>query len=204
MFIPMIKEGIPMLPDVLLYINFSFKNSTMSLAVIIWGLCAGMLVGGILSIYNKRYLGGVVRALLDTEGLSPERAKTLEELGLSSKWGRRRALQDGKVLRKCIAVANRDQCLIPAKPGKKWSRTLRRFFTGSAEKKPKLDIDRARLYVLEEKKYHAQVRYTKKGSSPAFILVGGILLLVIAILATIFIPELLEMTDNMISAWKDL
>ena len=85
MFIPMIKEGIPMLPDVLLYINFSFKNSTMSLAVIIWGLCAGMLVGGILSIYNKRYLGGVVRALLDTEGLSPERAKTLEELGLSSK-----------------------------------------------------------------------------------------------------------------------
>ncbi len=193
-----------MLPDVLLYINFSFKNSTMSLAVIIWGLCAGMLVGGILSIYNKRYLGGVVRALLDTEGLSPERAKTLEELGLSSKWGRRRALQDRKVLRKCIAVANRDQCLIPAKPGKKWSRTLRRFFTGSAEKKPKLDIDRARLYVLEEKKYHAQVRYTKKGSSPAFILVGGILLLVIAILATIFIPELLEMTDNMISAWKDL
>ncbi|MCI8610544.1 MAG: hypothetical protein HFE66_01325 [Clostridiales bacterium] len=192
-----------MLLDVL-YINFSLQNSTMSLTVIIWGLYAGMLVGGILSVYNKRYLGGVARALLETESLTPEHAKTLGELGLSSKWGRRRALQDGKVLRKCIAVANADECRIPVKTGKKWIRTLRRFFTGSAEKKPKLDVDRARLYVLEEKKYHAHVRYTKKGTSPVFILVGGILLLVIAILATIFIPELLELTDNMISAWKDL
>ncbi len=187
-----------------IYTNFSFKNSTISLAVIIWGLYAGMLIGGILSVYNKRYLGGVVRALLEGECLSPEHAKTLEELGLSSKWGLGRALQDGKVLRKCVAVANAEECRIPAKSQKKWTSSLRRFFTGSAEKKPQLDMNQARLYVPQEKKYHAQVRYAKKGSSPVFILVGGILLLAIAILATVFIPELLTMTDNMISAWKDL
>lgn len=187
-----------------IYNNFSFENSTMSLAVIIWGLYAGMIIGGILSVYNKRYLGGVVRALLRDECLSPQHAKTLKELGLSSKWGLGRALQDGKVLRRCVAVANADACRVPAAPRKKWISSLRRFFTGSPEGKPKLDMDEARLYVLEEKKYHAQVRYTKKGTSPIFIVVGGIVFFVIAILATIFIPELLTMTDNMISAWKDL
>ena len=187
-----------------IYNNFSFENSTMPLAVIIWGLYAGMLIGGILSVYNKRYLGGVVRALLRDECLSPQHAKTLKELGLSSKWGLGRALQDGKVLRRCVAVANADACRVTAAPRKKWISSLRRFFTGSPEGKPKLDMDEARLYVLEEKKYHAQVRYTKKGTSPIFIVVGGIVFLVIAILATMFIPELLTMTDNMISAWKDL
>ncbi len=187
-----------------IYNNFSFENSTMSLTVIIWGLYVGMLIGGILSVYNKRYLGSVVRALLRDECLSPEHAKTLEEVGLSSKWGLRRALQDGKVLRKCIAVANVEECRIPANPQKKWISSLRCFFTGSPEAKPKLNMDRAQLYVLEEKKYHAQVRYEKKGTSPIFILVGGIVLLAVAILATIFIPDLLTMTDNMISAWKDL
>ena len=187
-----------------IYNNFSFENSTMPLAVIIWGLYAGMLIGGILSVYNKRYLGGVVRALLRDECLSPQHAKTLKELGLSSKWGLGRALQDGKVLRRCVAVANADACRVPAAPRKKWISSLRRFFTGSPVGKLKLDMDEARLYVLEEKKYHAQVRYTKKGTSPIFIVVGGIVFLVIAILATMFIPELLTMTDNMISAWKDL
>lgn len=186
-----------------IYTNFSFQNSTMSLALIIWGLYAGMLIGGILSVYNKRYLGGVVRALLEGECLSPDQAKTLGELGLSSKWGLGRALQDGKVLRKCVAVANEEECRL-ARPQKKWVSSLRRFFTGSAQGKHKLDINQARLYVRNEKKYHAEVRYTKKGTSPIFILVGGILLLAIAILATIFIPELLTMIDNMISAWKDL
>lgn len=186
-----------------IYTNFSFENSTMSLAVIIWGLYAGMIIGGILSVYNKRYLGGVVRALLAADCLSPDTAKTLSQLGLK-KWGLRRALREGKVLRKCISVANAADCRISPKSGKKWIASLRQFFTGSSEPKGKLDLDRALLYVPEEKKFHAEVRYAKTGTSPVFILIGAVLLLIIAILATVFIPELLQLTDNMISSFKDL
>lgn len=185
------------------YVNFSYENTTMSLAVIIWGLYAGMVIGGILSVYNKRYLGGAVRALLAENCLSPDTAKTLSGLGVG-KWGFGRALREGKVLRKCISIANEEECCLPQKPVKKWTASLRRFFTGSPEPKKKLDLDRALLYVPEDKKFHAEVRYAKKGSSPVFILIGAILLLAAAIFATYFIPELLQMTDDMISSFKDL
>ncbi|MBS5724542.1 MAG: hypothetical protein KHW59_02040 [Clostridiales bacterium] len=185
------------------YVNFSYENTTMSLAVIIWGLYAGMVIGGILSVYSKRYLGGAVRALLAADCLSPDTAKTLSGLGVR-KWGFGRALREGKVLRKCISIANEADCYLPSKPTKKWSASLRRFFTGSPEPKKKLDLDRALLYVPEDKKFHAEVRYAKKGSSPVFILIGAVLLLAVAIFATYFIPELLQMVDDMISSIKDL
>lgn len=189
-----------MLLDV--YANFSFENSTISLALIIWGLYAGILVGGIASIYNKRYLGGAVRALLAEQCLSPDTGKTLSELGLRT-WGLNRALREGKVLRKCISIANPEECICPRKQ-KKWVASLRRFFTGSTESASRLDLSRARLYVPEEKKFHAQVRYEKKGTAPIWLLFGGIILFVIALLATFFIPELLQMTDNAITMFKEL
>lgn len=190
-----------MLLDV--YANFSFENSTISLTLIIWGLYAGILIGGIASVYNKWYLGAVVRALLTAACLSPENGRTLSELGRPA-WGMQRALRDGTVLRKCVSIANPEECLLPQKPEKKWIANLRRFFTGSALPKPKLDLTTARLYVPEEKKYHAEVRYDKRGNAPVWILIGGLILLVIAVLATFFIPELLQMIDNAITLFKNL
>ena len=185
------------------YANFSYENTTISLAVIIWGLYAGMLIGGILSVYNKRYLGSAVRALLAAGSLSPDTAQTLPQLGIK-KQGFQRALREGSALRKCISVANEGDCCLPPKPAKKWTAALRRFFTGSSEPVKKLDLDRALLYVPEEKKYHAQVRYEKRGTSPVLILLGAVLLLIVAIVATYFIPELLQMTDQMITSFREL
>ncbi len=184
-----------------IYTNFSFENSTISLTLIIWGLYAGILIGGIASIYNKWYLGGVVRALLAAECLSPEAGKTLSELGRPA-WGMKRALRDGTALRKSVSIANPGECLLPSEH--KRFGAIRRFFTGSAQPNPKLDLTLARLYVPEEKKYHAEVRYEKKGSAPIWLLIGGIILLVIAVLATFFIPELLQMIDNAITMFKNL
>jgi len=184
-----------------IYTNFSFENSTMSLALIIWGLYAGILIGGIASVYNKWYLGGAVRALLAAGCLSPEASKTLSELDLPA-WGMKRALRDGTALRKSVSIANPQECLLPLEH-KRFS-VMRRFFTGSAQPNQKLDLTLARLYVPEEKKYHAEVRYEKKGSAPIWLLIGGIILLVIAVLATFFIPELLQMIDNAITMFKNL
>lgn len=184
-----------------IYTNFSFENSTISLTLIIWGLYAGILIGGIASVYNKWYLGSVVRALLTAECLSPDAGKTLSELGHPA-WGVKRALRDGTALRKSVSIANPEECLLP--PDNKRTSVIRRFFTGSAQPNPKLNLTSARLYVPEEKKFHAEVRYEKKGSAPIWLLIGGIILLVIAVLATFFIPELLQMIDNAITMFKNL
>lgn len=184
-----------------IYTNFSFENPTLSLTLIIWGLYAGILIGGIASVYNKWYLGSVVRALLATECLSPEAGKTLSELGCPT-WGIKRALRDGTALRKSVFIANPEECLLL--PDNKRTSTIRRFFTGSAQPNPKLNLTLARLYVPEEKKFHAEVRYEKKGSAPIWLLIGGGIFLVIAVLATFFIPELLQMIDNAITIFKNL
>ena len=54
---------------------------TVSLEVIVWGLFIGIMIGGALAVYNKRFLGAFVRKLVEEEAFSPEKALTLGELG---------------------------------------------------------------------------------------------------------------------------
>ena len=185
------------------FTNFSFHNSTMPLAVIIWGLYAGILLGGAASVYHKWYLGAAVRGLLGKECLSPETAETLSALGLNRR-GLRRALREGTTLRKCISIANPEECTVSRDPGGKLRQGLRKFFTGEKLPRPKIDGAAALLYVPEEKKYHAAVRYEKAGSSPVVLVLAAVVFFGLALLATACIPQLLHMADAMISAFRHL
>ena len=40
---------------------------TVSLEVIVWGLFIGIMIGGALAVYNKRFLGAFVRKLVEEE-----------------------------------------------------------------------------------------------------------------------------------------
>ena len=184
------------------FTNFSFQNATMSLAMIIWGLYAGILIGGGLSVYHKWYLGAAVRGLLGKECFTPETAQTLSALGLNRR-GLRRALREGSTLRKCIFIANPEECTRTPAPGGKFRQAVRKFFTGDKNPKPRLNGATALLYVPEEKKYHAAVRYEKAGSSPLVLVIAAVVFLALAILATRFIPQLLHMTDAMITGFRE-
>ncbi len=54
----------------------------MDITTIIWMFMIGAAVGTFVMFYNNRFLGKMVRALLEIDATSPETALTLDELGI--------------------------------------------------------------------------------------------------------------------------
>ena len=63
------------------YRNFDLGNHGATLAQIIFAMMVGISLAAFVIVYERRYLGRVVRALLKSEAQDEESAKTLEELG---------------------------------------------------------------------------------------------------------------------------
>ena len=59
-----------------------FAVGSVSFELVVWCVYAGIMIAGIMAVYNKRFLGEFVRKLIDEEAFSPDKALTLEELGL--------------------------------------------------------------------------------------------------------------------------
>ena len=191
-----------MISLVTVYENFTFKNPTTTLPIIIWGIYAGFVIAGILSYYNKNYLGAVVRALVKKGANSPENALTFEEAGISGGFLRRRAVFGDNALSKYVKIANSEECQYPAKKENAFVRGLRKFF--GREQKNKYDAKKAKLYVLEEKRIQAELRYTEKGTTVLEITIGIVAAFVVAVAVTVCIPYILELVDSVITLYKNL
>ncbi len=184
------------------YENFTFKNPTTTLPIIIWGLYAGFVIAGLLSYYNKNYLGEVVRTLVKKGANSPEKAITFREASLVAGYFRCRALFGDNPLSRYVKIANPDEALLPEKAESAFVAGLRRFF-GFARKK-KYDAHKVKLYVLEEKRIQAEIRYSERGTSLLVIVIGAVLAFILAVVLTTCIPYLLDLLDSVISLYKNL
>ena len=60
------------------------SGSLLSIRMIIIGLFIGIAISGFAAVFNKRVLGAFVRCLIKNECLSPDSAKTLDELGFGT------------------------------------------------------------------------------------------------------------------------
>ena len=59
-------------------------NPLMSLEVIVWCLCGGLILGALGSYFTRRDASLLIRKLIEDEIFTPDRAITLEEAGLAS------------------------------------------------------------------------------------------------------------------------
>ncbi len=184
------------------YENFTFDNPVTTLPIIIWGLFAGFVIAGILSYYNKTYLGAVVRSLVKKGANCPENALTLHEAGVRADALRCRAVCGDSALIKYVKIANPEECEIKGRKDSAFVRGLCRFF--SIERKKKYDAKKAKLYVLEEKRIQAEIRYTDKGTSLAQVAIGIVAAFVVAVVAIRCIPYILELVDSVITMYKNL
>ena len=66
------------------YQNLDFNGPTLTLNNIIWGIFTGLVIGALVSYYNKVYLGKIVRALYKAEAFSKETQIQTNEA--NSKW----------------------------------------------------------------------------------------------------------------------
>ena len=67
----------------------------MEMTVIIWMLALGIAIAICINYYNSRFLGRLVRKLVEIDATSPESAMTLEELGIALSPALKHALRPG-------------------------------------------------------------------------------------------------------------
>ena len=171
---------------------------TVTLTGIIWAIAAGFAVGMFLSYYNKNYLGETVRRLYKRGADSKETALTLNELGLAPTKFRTHSLKQGGSLRKYVKIANEDEAVTSL--GRKKRAKIFEFLFPSSEK-DSCDFETAKLYMPEEERYRAAVRYEQKSRLSPVILVSALIVLAgVALGATIAAPKILKILDNFITS----
>ena len=96
-------------PDPVYLENFNGGTSRIvSLRLIIIGITVGFCVASILTLVDKKHLGGLVRHMLSEECVGKENAKTLEELGYLKSAAIRGSLKSGTVLKKWVRCVEED------------------------------------------------------------------------------------------------
>lgn len=180
----------------------------MPLESIVIGIAIGFFIACCLAIFNRRVLGDFVRHVLSNECLSPESAKTLEELGYHKNAFIRGSLKNGVSLRRVIRCVEEEE--FNAEVAKKRAE----FEAENAEKGKKApkfrepsfktDLSLRHYYIPEEKKYVAETKFEKKGTGWPELILAFVLFALIAVGLLLLIPELLQMFDNMIGMfdWK--
>lgn len=156
------------------YAHFTFDAAAASTArTIILAFALGILLAALAAFYTKNVPGAIVRSILRAEAFSPETAKTLEELALDKNFFYQYELRHNVTLKKLILSVETAE------------------HTESGE-----EYTEIRYYIPEEKKYHAETRFEKRGNGPIGLLLTAALTIVGTILVFRLVPVILSVIDN--------
>lgn len=166
-----------------------------SLATVIVALAVGAVIAALWSIYDKRYIGGLVRRLLDEGCTSAETAKTLYELGFDDKLGVRHALREGGMLSRWVVSAEAE-----TESGDKSESGSEDDISGNAGQKNKgkrrtkrgntVDMDTAHYYVPLDIAGRAREKFSSKGTGAAGVIIVLAVVLAVLLLFAILLPRL--------------
>ena len=186
------------------YQNFTFDNPTITLTVIMIAMYGALLSACFAVIYNKIYLGSLVRVLSKEQCFDASKALSFDELGIKPSAVFRRALSPSKTLGKYVKVANPEECTA-VKPRK--CIALRRFLSMETGEREVYDLTKALVYIPEEKHFTAEIRYAskaKKGTVIVSVIATAVLGAVLCAVLMFFIPEILGLWDDFITYVKSL
>ena len=193
----------------------------VSPAMIFLGVFIAVFLGAGIMIFNRRVLGRLVRRLIKKDALSPDRAKTLEELELTDSKAIRLFI-NRPTLSKTVRCVEEDEYY-----GVEYVPVVHADYSGTEEAKKieqaaedkrrdvyaislntprKLKYKRNPLkdhfYIPERKKYRASVRFDIKGTNPITLVIIGVLLIAFGILFMKALPYILNVIDGIISTFK--
>ena len=179
------------------HIRFDASDASL-LQLIIWGVCIGAVLASLLSFYQQRVPGGLVRALLQAEAHDENTAKSLAELGLAGKPLLARELRRSTSLQKLVRSSKdgAGQCESPSD-----GETAHADAENGAVAPHGTTCEAApRYYIPEELKYRAATRFDKKESSLLSLGITVILAVAIAVLILKLLPLTLSMVDAVLSS----
>ena len=174
------------------------SGSLVTLQRVVLGLFGGIILAAGIVLYDKNVLGDFVRKIINDGCLSPDTAKTLEELGYERNGGVKASLKSPNKLGRVVHSVEKEQYEREVEEAKAAyvaeHGSDKDFFMPAY----RMDVSRDHFYIPDEEHYRAEIRFENKGSGwIAFILVT--VLSVIAAGAVCFLlPDVLQLVDNMI------
>lgn len=174
------------------------SNSLLHLRTILVGFFVGIVLACFGAMFNKRVLGDLVRKLIETESLSSDNAKSLEELGYNKNFFIRYGVKKSVSLRRVVKCVEEEEFYQNAEEApetknlKKSHKTSDKFF--------KVDCDKHHFYIPNELEYTASAKFDKKNSSLLSTVIFLIIMFILMIIAFIAIPAILDMFNDLAGA----
>lgn len=190
-------------------------------AMIFVGAFIAVMAGAAAVIFNRRVLGRLVRRLIRNDALTPDKAKTLDELALSDN----RIIKfflNRTTLAKAVRCVEEDEFY-----GLKYVPYIHEDYSGTKSEEVeenerearkndaytvsintprklryKRDPGKDHFYIPERKKYHASVRFDIKGTNPLSLLILAAVYIVLGLIFIRILPSLLKVIDTAIGAFK--
>ena len=186
-------------------------GTLFSLRGVVIAILLGVIVAAALSLFQKRTLGEMVRALSRNGCNAPDKAMTLAELGLLRAAAIKENLRRGSSLRRVVRCVEQEayeaaqrekreaflagQSGEDAKDGKEKSAKWRDIpYT--------YDFANDHFYIPEDLRVGAEIQFDKKGSHPILFVLTILVCIVLAAVVCWLIPEMLKLTDNFIGLFR--
>lgn len=185
------------------YENLSLgANAAANAEMLVLAFAIGMILAAGISAFSRTRLSKFVRIFLREEIYTPEAAKTLMELGVFRDTSLRRELSRGVNLHRVIRCREEEEHqLLQAERRAAYEEAHRDDPNAPAfvEEPFRMDFLTAHFYIPEELRYRADVRYTVRGTGLVPFLITAVAIIVLSALACIFLPDILQLVDNIIS-----
>ena len=177
------------------------SGSIVTLRGMVVGISVGVVLASGFAVYDKRRLGGFVRRVIAEDCLSADRAKTLDELGYGKGYGIKKSLRDGVLSRvvHCVEREEHDRDVAEMRAAYVEQNGSDEGFVAP---RFAMDADTAHFYIPDEDHYRAEVRFEKKGTSWRTFIVVAVIAVIMTSVACFFLPEVLQMLDNMLGIVK--
>ena len=174
------------------YEHMRFFNDPTAFKILVIGLYIGIVIASLVMYYNKHVLGGFIRRVDELGALSPETARTLEELGYSKNPFIKLSLKTGYSLRRVISY-------VPSGEG---SERAGGNLANAAYAKEKLELLSDRFYIPQEKRDVTVGRFRVKGSGWLTVLLFAVVGIVAVVLVFKLAPFAVGLLESMIAGFS--
>ena len=179
-------------PDFKTYEHLTFFNSPNAFKLLVLGMYFGVVIASLCMLYNKKYIGGFIRKLDASACLSPEGAKTLEELGYSKAWLIKHSLERGSLLKNIVKRAEDEN----EKSAENSTRV------GGYSKK-RIDFETARFYLPAEKRDVVIGRFDEKGTNWLSVILTAVIGIIVVVLIFKIAPFIVGLIDSSLSGFTN-
>ena len=184
------------------YENISIDNGGIvtTAMVIVAGFIA-VMVGASAMIFTKRVLGRLVRRLIKNEALSPESARTLDEISLGKSLAMKLFI-NRMTLAKAVRCREEDEYYGIDGSDESVPDAYKRSLVTPAKLRYKRNPAKDHFYIPESKKHRASVRFDKKGTNPIMLVILAVVYIAIALIIVKILPSLVGFADAAVAGFK--